>query len=230
MKGKIIVIDGMDGTGKTTQSRLLYENLKNKGLKVKLFSFPNYDEYSSYFVKKYLEEGYCRDIENDIPILHDIFYGIDRAITYYKNIKEFYEDGYIIILARYIISNLIYSLHNYNDFPSKGKYCTILHSFENRILNIPQADINIILYSEPDVNTAMIDKRSIIEGTKPDLNENLEFQTKVFENVKSIDCDYYTYKLNFGDIEKILIHDDHKKVYSREFIHEEIIKIIEKYI
>ena len=63
MKGKIIVIDGMDGTGKATQSKLLYEDLKNRGIKVKLFSFPNYDSDSSYFVTKYLKEGYTMSLK-----------------------------------------------------------------------------------------------------------------------------------------------------------------------
>ena len=64
MKGKIIVIDGMDGTGKETQSKLLIEKLKEKDEKVIRFSFPNYDSDSSFFVKKYLHEGYCRDLNN----------------------------------------------------------------------------------------------------------------------------------------------------------------------
>lgn len=230
MIGRIIAIDGMDGTGKETQSKLLYENLKNKGLKVKLFSFPNYNEDSSYFVEKYLKEGYCRDIEEDIPILHDIFYSIDRAITYYKEIKQYYEDGYIIIMDRYIISNLIFNLHRYiEDFALIGKYCTIIHSLENRILDIPKANLNIILYSDPEVNTKMIETRCKEENVNPDLNENLQFQTKIFENINAI-TNAYTYRLNFGEIEKLLIHDDNGIVYSREVIHDKIMKIIEKYI
>lgn len=230
MNSKIIVLDGMDGTGKATQSKLLYENLKNKGLKVKLFSFPNYDKDSSYFVKKYLKEGYCKDIEKEIPILHDIFYSIDRAITYYKEIKQFYEDGYIIIMDRYIISNLIYNLHTYTDFQSIGKYCTMIHSIENRILDIPRANLNIILYSNPEVNIKMIELRSIEEGTNPDLNENLQFQSKIFNNINNINSDDYTFKQNFGNIEKLLIHDNNGIVYEKEFIHGKIMEIIKNYI
>lgn len=230
MYGKIIVLDGMDGTGKATQAKLLYEELKNKGIKVKLFSFPNYDEDSSYFVKKYLKEGYCRDIEEDVPILHDIFYSIDRAITYYKEIKQFYEDGYVIIMDRYIISNLIYNLHTYPDMLSIGKYCTMIHSLENRILDIPKANVNIILYSEPEINMNMIKLRSIKENLDLDLNENLQFQTKIFKNINNIKSDEYTFKLNFGNIEKILIHNTDGKLHNKEFIHNKIMKIIEKYI
>ena len=63
MKGKIIVIDGMDGCGKQTQAKILYDTLKERKYKVELFSFPNYENDSSYFIKKLLNKEYD-DINN----------------------------------------------------------------------------------------------------------------------------------------------------------------------
>ena len=109
MKGKIIVIDGMDGCGKHTQAKILYDTLKKRKYKVELFSFPNYEDDSSYFVKKLLNKEYD-DINN--PYLVSLFYSIDRGITYIRDIKEKYENGYTIILDRYYISNILYQLQN----------------------------------------------------------------------------------------------------------------------
>lgn len=231
MNGKIIVIDGMDGTGKATQSELLFKKLKEKNNKVKLFSFPNYDEESSYFIKKYLREGYCRDLESEVPILHDFFYSIDRCISYHKNIKQYYEDGYIIILDRYIIANPICNLHKYGEETSSiVKYLTRLTSVENHFFEIPKPDVNIILYSKPVINTKLIADRASKENDTPDLNESLTFQTNVFNNIEKIDPDLIVYTNNLGKIEKLLVHDKKGNMYSVEDMHEQIMKVVEKYI
>ena len=81
-------------------------------------------------VKKFLKEGYCRDIE-DVPLLHDMFYSIDRGITYAKDIKEKYEDGYIIILDRYTISNAIYRLDKVKDHTKKECNQTVFFHMPN---------------------------------------------------------------------------------------------------
>lgn len=222
MKGKMIVIDGMDGTGKETQSKLLYNKLKENNEKVELFSFPNYYEDSSYFVKKWLNEGYCRDIDN--PILHNLFYAIDRCITYNKHIKEKYEDGYIIILDRYVTANVIYTL---NEFQNKTMYCKIANEIEHIHLELPKPDINIVLYSVPEINTKLIEERCKSENVEADLNENLEFQTKIFNNIQYLNNISSSF---FGKIETLLIHDIYGKINTREEIADQIMNIVEKYI
>ena len=88
MKGKLIVIDGMDGTGKETQAKLLYDKIKSRTDKVYLASFPNYQNDSSFFVKKFLNGDY-RDISN--PYLNSLFYSIDRGITFAQELKDKYD-------------------------------------------------------------------------------------------------------------------------------------------
>lgn len=233
MKGKIIVIDGMDGTGKETQSKLLYEKLKKDNEKVALFSFPNYDDESSYFVKRYLE-GYCRDIEN--PILHSMFYSIDRAITYNKKIKEKYDQGYIIILDRYYISNVLYQLHNYKDIQNKFIFCLSLCDIELGYLKLPKPDITIILASNEEVSNRLINNRYKDNNSKRDKNENIEFQRKVRNNIMdflklyNLSNNGIIDKLDFGYIKMIMIHDNEGKIYSIEDINDKIHKKVFKYI
>lgn len=226
MKGKIIVIDGMDGTGKATQSKLLYKDLLNRGMKVKLFSFPNYESDSSYFVKKYLREGFTRDIKD--PILHSIYYSIDRAITYAQEIKKYYEDGYIIIMDRYIISNPICQIHNYNDKTNIIDYLNNLTQIENSILKLPKADLNIILYADPEVSNKLMDSRYANKDSERDLNETLNLQRKFYSNINDI-CNIPMAEDILGTIFIRKIHSDGRNyfhIYTEEEMHIKIMQII----
>lgn len=222
-KGKIIVIDGMDGTGKETQSKLLYEKLKEKTDKVILFSFPNYDSDSSYFVRKFLKEGYCREI-TDLPLLHDMFYSLDRAITYSKEIKAKYEDGYIIILDRYTISNAIYRLDKVDDTTS---YIIDLANIEHNYLKLPIPYVNIILYSYPEVNMKLIKSRCEISNIKEDLNENEDTQNIAYCNIQRLSQDGIS-KMALGPIQSLIIHDDNGNLYDKKYMNNQIMIIIDE--
>ena len=224
-KGKIIVIDGMDGTGKKTQSKLLYEKLKEKTDKVLLFSFPNYDDDSSYFVKKYLREGYCRDINNSAT--QSLFFAIDRSITFEKYLKDKYNEGYIIILDRYTTSNFIYNLNTrYSESSaslSKKDYCyryyIMLNLIEFEFLNLPEPDLVIILYSDPKVSDNLIRSRYNDNNSKRDLNENLEFQKQIYENILFIKDNITDI---FGHTVYFCIHNSNEYLYSIDYLHNKI--------
>lgn len=209
MKGKIIVIDGMDGTGKGTQSRLLYQNLYDKGHNVALYSFPNYKGESSYFVKKFLKEGYCRDIDN--PALQSMFFAIDRGITFAKEIKEKYDQGYIIILDRYTTSNFIFHLQDYTE-EERQKYYEMLYTLEMEYLKLPKPDLVIVLYSDPEVNNELMEERYKHDDSKRDLNENIEFQSTIYENILYLKDKKFDI---FGPTFYFCIHNENKEMYTR---------------
>lgn len=106
---KIFVIDGTDGSGKKTQIKRIKEKLKNNGIKVASFPFPNYPSLSSGPVRMYLE-GEISENPNDISKkAASTFYAIDRYITYQKDMKKIYEDSEtVILLDRYTSANLIH--------------------------------------------------------------------------------------------------------------------------
>ena len=95
MKGKLIVIDGSDGSGKATQTALLVERLKKEGKNVEVFDFPQYGNWSAVFVEKYLrgEFGSMKEVN---PYTASLFYALDRYAASFK-LKKLLEDGYTII-------------------------------------------------------------------------------------------------------------------------------------
>ena len=89
MKGKLIVIEGLDGSGKATQTQKLYETLKADNRKVMKVSFPDYESNSSALVKMYLSGEFGTDPDSVNPYAASSFYAVDRFASYAKNWKEF---------------------------------------------------------------------------------------------------------------------------------------------
>lgn len=225
MNGKIIVIDGMDGCGKNTQAKLLYDELKKENDKVLLFSFPNYYDDSSYFVKKLLNGDY-NDIDN--PYLKSLFYSIDRGITYPREIKDKYENGYTIILDRYYSANILYNLHLLKSTADKFYYINFLKTVEVTGLGLPTPDITIILSSSPDVSNKLLNKRYDNDNSKKDIYENEKTQYKILDNIKFLDYykDLITVKDALGKIKILCIHDEDKNIYTKEEILNKIISLV----
>ena len=106
--GSLIVIDGLDGSGKATQTSLLYEELWGKGRDVKKISFPNYDDPSSALIKMYLGGEFAENADGVNGFAASSFYAVDR----YASFKRFWENDYrregsIILADRYVSSNAI---------------------------------------------------------------------------------------------------------------------------
>ena len=222
MSGKIIVIDGMDGVGKQTQTSLIVKKLEEAGKLVYSFSFPNYEDDSSYFVKKFLNGEY-KDTIND-PLSISLFYTIDRVITFNKKIKELYDQGYIIILDRYYISNLIYNMHKANN---EIIFARCLSIIENGC-NLPIPDLTIILYSDPEISNKLLNNRYDNDDSKRDIFENMETQNQIYKNIKfiekNIDEKWLTW--GYGYIETIPIHNIHGELYTIEDINNRLMNSI----
>src|SRR5574344_2196058 len=112
MKGKIIVIEGTDCSGKETQSKLLVKNLTKKGLKVINLSFPMYDTPTGkivggpYLGKTEICEGYFKEgAVNLDPKIACLYYAADRKYNI-KQVEKYLNDGYYVILDRYVSSNM----------------------------------------------------------------------------------------------------------------------------
>ncbi len=149
-KGKLIVIEGTDFSGKQTQTELLVKNLQNLGIKAVHFSFPNYASPTgriiseAYLGKKnpsYFKEG----IENVDPKISSLYYAADRLYNI-KIIEKYLNAGYIVVLNRYVESNMAYQGGKIKDIKLRNIMYEWLDNLEFVLLELPRPDLVIFLY------------------------------------------------------------------------------------
>ena len=109
-KGILIALDGLDGSGKETQTRLLEEALKAKGIPCRSISFPTYDDQMSAAVKLYLGGAFGNDPHAVNGYAASVFYGVDRYCSFMLDWKKDYEAGTVILANRYTTANAVHQL------------------------------------------------------------------------------------------------------------------------
>lgn len=175
MKSKIIVIEGLDGSGKATQTKILAETLENKGYKVRKLEFPDYANPSSSLVKMYLGGDFGSNPNDVNAYAASAFYAVDRVASYLQFWKKDYEDGTVILSDRYATSNIIYQMSKLDD-SQRDEFIEWQSDFEYNKLGIPQPDAVIYLDVEPDVSQKLMEKRYGGDMSKMDLHErNVKF-------------------------------------------------------
>src|SRR5688572_26273708 len=141
-RGKFIVIEGSDGSGKSTQFKLLTEYFNKRGLVVATRHFPRYEEESSYFVRKYLKGGYG-SAESLGAYGPSLFYALDRFDAA-SAIRDDLAADKIVLCDRYIGSNMAHQGQKLEANERKA-YFEWLHTIEFSFLKIPRPDLSIIL-------------------------------------------------------------------------------------
>src|SRR3989338_903815 len=172
-KGKLIVIDGGDGSGKTTQAKLLFRYLKSYKVPTKYFDFPQY--YSSFHgktVAKFLR-GEFGNINQVSPYLASLAYALDRASA--KNEMEFLlKKGGYIIANRYATSNTAHQGAKFFSIKEREHYLKWVYELEYKIHRIPKEDIVIYLYVPWQIGSKLTEnrkKRKYLQGQTKDIHE-----------------------------------------------------------
>lgn len=175
MKSKIIVIEGLDGSGKATQTKILAEKLNEKGYKIKKLEFPDYSNPSSSLVKMYLNGDFGSKPEDVNAYAASAFYAVDRVASYLQFWKDDYANSTVILSDRYATSNIIYQMSKLD----KSQYEDFIdwqNDFEYSKLGLPKPDLVIYLDVEPEVSQKLMEKRYAGDKSKMDLHEsNLKF-------------------------------------------------------
>ena len=175
MSGKLIVIEGLDGSGKATQSDLLYEALLAQGNQVRKITFPDYNSDSSALVKMYLAGNFGNNPDDVNAYAASSFYAVDRFASYKADWGNFYEEGGIIIADRYTTSNAI---HQCSKLPREkwDEFLEWLFDFEYKLMGIPAPDVVIYLQVDPVVSQKLMTGRYHGDESKKDIHEsNLEY-------------------------------------------------------
>ena len=121
MRGKLIIIEGGDGSGKATQTAMLVERLAAEGRPVRSVSFPDYDSDSSALVKMYLRGDFGGDADGSTPLRGVGLYAVDRFASYQTQWKSFLQDGGIVVADRYTTSNMLYQMIKIDDAAAHGR-------------------------------------------------------------------------------------------------------------
>ena len=188
MKGKLFVIEGVDGSGKATQTDLLYQALQNEGKTVRKISFPNYDSPSSSLIKMYLNGEFGTDPQAVNAYATSVFFAVDRFASFRTDWHSFYEDGGIIIADRYVTSNLVHQAGKIEDVAEKERYIQWLSHLEYDIFGLPRPDCVIFLDMPPAYSLRLRQQRNTFKhGLTHDIHEEDQgYLYQAYENATAI--------------------------------------------
>ena len=168
--GKLIVIEGLDGSGKATQSKILCEKLIEKGFAAQRVTFPDYESNSSALVKMYLAGEFSSKAEDVNAYAASSFYAVDRYASYMTKWKNLYSDGGIIIADRYTTSNGVHQCSKLSADERKS-FMDWLYDYEYNKIGIPKPDMVIYLDMSLEVSQKLMDKRYGGDTNKKDIHE-----------------------------------------------------------
>lgn len=218
MRGKLIVLEGLDGSGKATQTKHLYDALCARGNRVRMVSFPNYKSDSSALVRMYLAGEFGRDPEDVDAFAASAFYAVDRYASFKRDWGSFYEDGGIVLADRYTTSNAI---HQCSKLPEEQRdaFLEWLFSFEYSKLKIPEPDLVIYLQTDVQNSQRMMDKRYDGNTEKKDIHErNLDYLIR-----SKATADYCADKLGWHTV----VCSKNGVMRSEQEIHNDIVHIVD---
>ncbi len=225
-KGKLIVIDGTDGSGKTTQFVLLVDHLKRDGYKVKTIDFPEYyKNFFGKFIGHCLSEQYYNWL-NVHPKIASMAYAADRWESS-KQTKEWLSKGYIVVANRYVSANQIHQGGKIKNTKKRNDFIKWLDEMEYKVFGIPRPDLTFYLSLPIDIVLKLIKdresskmKRAYLKKKK-DLAENdIDYQKNSIKSALWLSKNIKNFiKINCSEKGEIL---------SREDIHEMVYKEVKK--
>lgn len=168
--GKLIVVEGLDGCGKTTQVNLLPQKLKEMGIDSKLISFPDYDDPSSTLVRMYLSGEFGDKPDSVNAYAASLFYAVDRYASFKRHWSDYYQNGGVVVSGRYVESN---AYHQMSKLPETewDKYLDWLYETEYTKTAIPKPDAVIFLDMPLEVSAKMVESRYSGDESKKDIHE-----------------------------------------------------------
>lgn len=177
-KGRLLVIEGLDGSGKATQAKLLAAWLQQKGLAVKEITFPDYSSESSALVKMYLSGQFGQKPDDVNAYAASSFFAVDRFASYKTDWGDFYQKGGIVIADRYTTSNAV---HQCSKLPPEQweNFLNWLFDYEFHLLGLPAPDRVVYLQVDPVVSQRLMTNRYHGDESKKDVHEkDLEYLSR----------------------------------------------------
>lgn len=215
MQGKLIVIEGADGAGKATQTKLLTDRLKQEGVAVKTMEFPRYeDTFFGTYIKEWLDGEHGDFVELD-PRLSAVLFAGDRFESR-DQLTTWLAEGNHVILDRYVSATLLHQGAKLNDVEKRGAFILWVERLEHEIFGAPRPDLVVYLDMPPEMRHALL----TTDESKPKLGHtetNEEYQAKL------PDCAEHVASMSHWKIIKCM---DDKKLRSKEAVHTELYGLV----
>lgn len=227
-RGKFIIFEGIDGSGKSTQAKMLANHLKRNGCKIEFIDFPQHGKKSAGLVDEYLTGKYGTSAEVS-PFQASIFYACDRYDASFI-IRDWLRNGKIVIADRYIGSNIGHQGGKIKNKKEWKRYLNWLYDLEYRIFKIPKPDTTFILRVSPKIAQSLsgkikdkekkAKKRLYLGKKKQDIHE------KDLNHLINTERSYLAAAREYPRDFIVVNCMDKNRLLSPEEIHKEIWKII----
>lgn len=218
MRGLLIAIDAVDGSGKETQTRKLYDRLCEDGYNIKKIQFPNYDSPSSSLIKMYLNGDFGKNANEISPYIASTFYAADRYASFKTLWGDFYNEGGIILTDRYTTGNMVHQASKIINKAEKKVFLNWLYDLEFNIYGIPKPDCVIFLDMPINYTKELIKNRANkINGLdNKDIHErDTSYLEASYNNAVEIAKEYNWKRIECVKDEKIRsIEDLHEEIYT----------------
>ena len=170
MAGKLIVLEGTDGSGKSTQFDRLRAHLAQREMQFQCLKFPQYEEESSALIRMYLAGEFGAHPSDVNGYAASAFYAVDRYASYKKVWGEWYERGGLVLADRYTTSNAI---HQASKVPPEEReaFFRWLYDFEYQKLGLPKPDLVLYLDVPTEASVHMLRSREEQTNTHADIHE-----------------------------------------------------------
>ena len=212
--GKLIVIEGTDGSGKSTQFKKLTERVTAEGVAFQKLVFPQYSEPSSALIRMYLGGEFGTNPSDVNAYAASAFYAVDRYASYKKSWGEWYDNGGLILSDRYTTSNAV---HQASKEPAEKRqdYLKWLYEFEYEKLGMPAPDLVIYLDVPTDFSEKMMRKREQDTNTKADIHEQDLSYLATCREMGRAAAQYYGWRIIdcVKDGQMRSIEDIHEEIY-----------------
>lgn len=185
--GKLIVIEGVDASGKATQTALLYKRLAAERSSVRQISFPDYESDFSVPIKRYLAGDLGKHADDVNPYAASLFYAVDRYASYKRDWEDFYRSGGILVADRYVTSNLVHQAAKISG--DKQGFISWLSDLEYDKLTLPRPDLVLFLDMPPAYARQLMQSRAnkITGAMQKDIHESdSDYLERAYDNAMQI--------------------------------------------
>lgn len=216
---KLIIMEGLDGSGKSTQTELLEKYFKENSIDYKKIKLPDYDSPSSTLVNMYLGGEFGKNASDVNAYAASAFYAVDRFASYKLKWKDDYDKGTIILADRYATSNSIYQMEK---IPAAqwDDYLEWTEDFEYNKIGIPRPDLVIFLDMPVEISQKLMTSRYKGDESKKDVHEvNVDFLNACRKSAL-----YAAEKQGW----KVVSCSDGENPYSIEDIHNAVVDIVKE--